>query len=379
MTGKIDRRCTDTISTYFDRVLQYNRTDAGIDAAESRSLFEMADACGPDTSGGDAIQHLYRQITGIPNPDPSLNDLRPTVPGIFVTRFPENDPLFQSTGYFSQKEENACLSFDPAVPRDAFCQDDEEPTRLTPVFIRWQDADNGNVSFHEIARAKIDLTAHGRNWRVAREEWDVDESFDVIRRNLHYPQLVADGMQKIVNRLQDPWDVLQAACDILDTLVAARAIEPATKHYYGEMLTNFFQQRISLLPDPMYQRGFMAHYAESYRSYLLLIRDKSEVADGWRNGFFNGGGGLFLGTTLTLGAFFVAFPALLVAGKMGLAALGVMGAVTVPAWFIPALIAVGAGLLVYGIIYAVSRSRGNDVVEEQYSHKIDRKIPGRPQ
>ncbi len=370
MPASSEKICS--ISTYLSQVLDANASDGAIDLRESEELFEIAHNCGPETSGGDAIQFLYQQITGIPNPDRGQADPRPIVPGRFVTAFKEKSVFKEKSA------KNICIHFDPFKPLEGFCADSTEPVLLQPVPIRWNDRSEQGTPYHMGAREGAALVAQREknNWRILKEEADPDQGFEMIKADIHYPDLVSEGIRRLLQKLDDPWDMLTASYDTLDLFVANRDIDSKTKNLYGELLTGFVEQRLDQLPDKVYGRAFRAYYAETYGSYRTAVRDADELASGWRHDYFDKGPGFLHGATLTLGLFFVATPTVLTLGKMALGALGVAGiAATAPAWLLPAAIATGVGLVSYGAVYVYSRFKSEENFEKQFETKIKRSLP----
>lgn len=370
MPGSVSKTCDYNVSTYLKRVENYANSQECIDPAEDERLFEIAHQCGPDQTGNDGIQFAYKMMTGIPNPDRGPLDPRPMVPGVFRTYFPKEDSA-----------ENVCFNFDPEIrEKESFCAGEEDPVTMESRPIRFC-TPPGQEPFHADALVSAEIIgASGRtkNWRVFRTEMSVREAKAFIRSNIQYPDMVSEGIRQIMNAHQDPWALSEAAYDLMDLFIAEKQIDPEAKRLYGQMLTTLFQKRIEQLPDPIYQRGFMAFYAETYSSYLKAIREPAEIAQGWRNDYFDKGFGKIQGIVSTIGLFVATTPAFLKLGAVGLAKLGMIGAVSTPAWLVPALIATGVGLAAYGSVYVVSRFKGKSEFVRQFDQKVERRLPPKP-
>lgn len=365
------KSCHDTLGSYLDLVLYHLRSGGEISVEESRELFEIADRCGPESSGdnGDGIQFLYQQLIGIPNLVRPKGDLRDVVPGLLVTFFHPGDRVFtKEEGYFKRTSRNACLSFDEFVPRQAVC-DEFEPTTLEQVPLRWAPG----AEPWRVARPS------GTPWRVLRPQLDAPTALDMIQRNMFLPDLVERAMAAYLYGASDPWETLERSYDVLDQIVPRHELTHETKAYYGEMISRIYDERIEPIKDQAWRSNFKYYYSVVYQhSFLPLVRSRDQIAGDWRGDFFENGWGMFVGVGLTLAGCGIGLPTLWTLGKMGLASLGFIAAVPIPSRF---AIRVGVTLLSAAIlvgIFGKSRSEAARIEKENYTQRIERPFPDVP-
>ena len=360
--------CQDTFSSYLGKVLDYQSSE-GIDPTESQDLFTRADQCGPEATGNDAIQFTYQQISGIPNLGDNPYDSRPIVPGVLVTRYVEEDPIFQQSGFFAQYGKNACFSFDVQAPRELVCKEQKpEIAKMKPI--DWKD-DNFHRTTIELAKTKVEETG-GKNWRILKDQLDTDTALEVVRQNSNLPHIVAHGIQQGIARISNPWEVLDYAYTLLEDWSKSQLIDADLKQSYGVLLSQIVRDRLGKVADQVYRESFVQNFDRSYESYLERIRKKEEIASSWRSDYFNKGWGAAHGIVLTIGGAFaipltIKWVASLVTVTVAAPTLGVAAAIFTV-----------AGVVSLVAVYYKSRQVAKTEAELNLTRKIDRNYPPRP-
>lgn len=359
--------CRFDIKSYLQKITEATRTGDCIDLQESQELFDIAHQCGPEASGNDAIQFLYKQITGIPNSERNAIDQRPLALGILRT--------FHAAG------ENFCVNFDPIqTERPMVCTPSlEEDKTLSRVLeslpVNWCDERLGAEPFHVTLRLGAESSANEKNWRVFLQSASTELAKDIIEKNLPYPDLIADAIKLGAEAERDPWRVNQFAYDVFDIMIRSREISEAAKMEHGNILTTYIIERIQQLPDGVYQMAFTQTYGKTFHSFRLSIRTEGELAEAWSEEYYNEGFGRVHGVANTVaisaGIAYVA-PWLLKAGWA--LATGATVAVA-PAAVVISAVAVGVVAIGYLAVEVWSWFEGEEEHEEQYERRVNRYVP----
>lgn len=398
--------CTFSTASYLDAVVAANQSGGCIDLAESRALFQAAHVCDVSRVGNDAIQLLYKQITGIPNSAMNPKDPRPMAGGHFRSYFIKDHPIFEE-GEFFAKGKNACLNFDTVqTERQAVCEPDQTKSSdalavpMTSLPIHWCDTDPDGTPFHIHARNGAYLTRDEKsNWRVLLDNDEpynpvvaTSTALDMVRRNLPYPEIVEQAVRLGVESSRDPWKVSKFAADVFDILIAERGINESTKVVYANLLASHVTHRLRQLPRQVDQIVFEAQFGKTFYSFRTHILTPNQLSKEWKSsttpahlGYYNDGVGYYHGVandlTIIGGASYVvpfAFKAGWVAATGGLAAAGAVIAAAPPAVVIAAVV-LGVGLLSVAAVELWSWYEGEEAYEAQYGAKVTRFEPLREQ
>lgn len=397
--------CTFSTASYLDAVVAANQSGGCIDLAESRALFQAAHVCDVTRVGNDAIQLLYKQITGIPNSAMNPKDRRPMAGGYFRSYFIKGHPIFEE-GEFFAKGKNACLNFDTVqTDRQTICEPDQKKmpdelkVSMTSMPIRWCDTNNDGIPYHIDARNGAYLTRdETANWRVlldneaGRPLVATSTALDLIRRNLPYPEIVEQAVRLGGESTQDPWEISQFAADVLDILIAERGIDESAKIVYANLLASYVTRRFQQLHRQVDQIVFEAQFGKTFYTFRANALTQNQLSKEWKSGtdptrpgYYNDGVGFYHGAATDLmivaGASYVvpfAVKAGWVAVTGGIAAAGAIIAAAPPAIVIGAVV-LGVGLLSVAAVEIWSWHKGEEAHEKQYSEPVKRFVPRKDQ